>query len=107
MKLAVVIRLCAVLVIECVHAEAETIPRTYDESGEAFRDAGHELSDGFRGVGRGVKDTFTGQRSGDDYRKGKAIGTGFKDIGRGIAGGARATGRGIKRAFQGGHEKPD
>lgn len=113
MKRAAVIAL-GVLLLSTAPAQAErsgqargSVPNTYDGAGDAFRDGGHELGDGFRGVGLGVRDTFTGRRSGDDYRKGKAIGTGFKDIGRGIAGGAWATGRAIKRAFRGGREERD
>lgn len=110
MKLAVLIAL-GLLLVGTAPAQAErsrhaqgSVPNTYDGSGDAFRDGGHELGDGFRGIGLGIRDTFTGRRSGDDYRQGKAIGTGFKDIGRGIAGGAWATGRAIKRAFRGGRE---
>jgi hypothetical protein len=111
MKLAAVIILGGVLLIGDAPAQAEpsrsargSVPNTYDGAGDAFTEGGHELGDGFRGIGLGLRDTFTGRRSGEDYRHGKAIGTGFKDIGRGIAGGAWATGRGIKRAFRGGRE---
>lgn len=75
-----------------------TVPRTYDGAGGAFKTGGRELGEGFRGVGRGIKDTFTGRPSAGDYREGKNIGTGFRDLGRGIAGGARATGRTIKQS---------
>ena len=80
---------------------SETVPRTYDGAGGAFRSGGKKLGEGFRGVGRGIRDTFTGRPSAGDYREGKNIGTGFKDLGRGIAGGARATGRTIKQGVQG------
>lgn len=114
MKLAAVVALGGLLLVAKAPAHAEqsrsretheTIPHTYDGAGDAFRDGGHELGDGFRGFGLGVRDTFTGRRSSDDYRKSKAVGTGFKDIGRGIAGGARAVGHGIKRTFQGGNDQ--
>jgi hypothetical protein len=110
MKFAAVIVLGGMLLIGGAPAQAERrparggVPNTYDGAGDAFREGGHDLGDGFRGIGLGLRDTFTGRRSGEDYRQGKAIGTGFKDIGRGIAGGAWATGRSIKRAFRGGRE---
>jgi hypothetical protein len=114
MKLAAIIVLGGMLLVGPRPARADrarqahrSIPNTYDGAGHSFRDGGHELGDGFRGLGLGLKDTFTGQRSGDDYRKGKAIGSGFRDIGRGIAGGTWATGRAIKRAFRGGQEEHD
>ena len=114
MKLAAVIVLGGMLVIGDAAAQAEAsrparggVPNTYGGAGDAFRDGGHELGNGFRGIGLGLRDTFTGRRSGDDYRQGKTIGTGFKDIGRGIAGSAWATGRSIKRAFRGGRESRD
>ena len=81
--------------------EHETVPRTFSGSGDAFRDGGRQLGQGFRGIGRGVRDTFTGRTSGEDYREGAKIGTGFKNFGLGIAGGGRAIGRGFKRAFTG------
>ena len=80
---------------------SEAVPRTYDGAGGAFKSGGKELGEGFRGVGRGIKDTFTGRASAGDYREGKNIGTGFKDLGRGVAGGARATGRTIKQSVKG------
>ena len=80
---------------------SEAVPRTYDGAGGAFKSGGKELRDGFRGVGRGIRDTFTGRPSAGDYREGKNIGTGFKDLGRGVAGGARATGRTIKQGVKG------
>ena len=110
MKLVALIALGGVLLIgSAVQAQSSrpargSVPNTYDGAGDAFREGGHELGDGFGGIGLGVKDTFTGQRSGEHYRQGKGIGTGFKDIGRGVAGGAWATGRSIKRVFREGHE---
>ncbi len=77
----------------------ETVPRTFGGAGDAFRSGGRELGSGFRGVGRGVKDTFTGQPASADYKDGRGIGTGFKDIGRGIAGSGRAFGRAVRHAF--------
>ena len=86
----------------CAAAYAEeTIPKTYDGAGGAFKDGGHELGDGFRGVGRGIKNTFTGKPSKEEYKKGKSIGSGLKDVGRGVAGGGRAVGHSVKGAVTG------
>ncbi len=111
MNLAVVMALFGVLVAGSTRAEEppsasahETVPRTFDRAGAAFKRGGQEIGDGFRGIGRGLKGTFTGQRSADDYRKGKRIGTGFADLGRGVAGSARALGREIKKSVKGGGE---
>ena len=100
--LLAVAMLAPIVALSADYAQAETVPRTYDGAGDAFRQGGKEVGEGFRGVGRGVKDTFTGRRSAEDYRQGKKIGTGVTDIGRGLAGGARATGREIKRGVTGG-----
>ena len=93
--------LAAMVALAADRTPAETIPRTYDGSGDAFRKGGREVGEGFRGIGRGVKDTFTGRRSTEDYKQGAKIGIGVKDIGRGIAGGGRATGREIKKGVTG------
>ena len=85
----------------------ETVPKTFDGAGDAFKEGGKELGEGFRGIGRGIKHTFTGRPAAQEYKRSKAIGTGFKDIGRGVAGGARAVGRGIKRSFTGEGEESD
>ena len=83
----------------------ESVPRTYNGSGEAFREGGRELGEGFRGLGRGIRDTFTGQDSRENYKETKNIGEGFKDIGRGVAGGARATGEKVGDAAEGEAQK--
>lgn len=81
-------------------APENEVPKTFDGSGEAFREGGKELGEGFRGVGRGIKDTFTGKEAKDDYKEGKKIGEGFKDIGLGTAGGGRAVGRSVKKGVE-------
>ena len=83
----------------------ESVPSTYDGSGQAFREGGRELGEGFRGLGRGIRDTFTGQDSRENYKETKNIGEGFKDIGRGVAGGARATGDKVGDAAEGEAQK--
>ena len=83
----------------------ESVPRTYNGSGQAFREGGRELGEGFRGLGRGIRDTFTGQDSRENYKETKNIGEGFKDIGRGVAGGARATGEKVENAAEGEAQK--
>lgn len=98
--------LCGLLVCLVVGAWqsdscAETVPRTFDGAGEAFKEGGRDLGRGFRGLGRGIGDTFTGKPAREDYRDSRNIGTGFKNFGLGIAGGGRAVGRGFKRAFTG------
>ena len=100
--LLVLVTLAPIVALSADSAPAETVPRTYDGAGDAFRQGGREVAEGFRGIGRGVKDTVTGRRSAHDYRQGRKIGTGVKDIGRGLAGGARATGREIKKGVTGG-----
>lgn len=83
----------------------ESVPRTYSGSGEAFKEGGREIGEGFRSFGRGVRDTFTGQESKENYKNTKSIGEGFKDIGRGVAGGARATGETVENAVEGEAQK--
>jgi hypothetical protein len=79
----------------------ESVPKTFEGAGGAFREGGHEIGAGFRSMGRGIAATFTGRRASDHYRESKQIGTGFVDIGRGVAGGARAVGRAIKQGVSG------
>lgn len=81
-------------------APENQVPKTFEGSGEAFREGGEELGEGFRAVGRGVKKTFTGEAAKEEYQKGEKIGEGFKDIGLGVAGGGRAVGRSIKKGVE-------
>ena len=81
------------------------VPKTFDGSNEAFREGGKELGEGFRGVGRGIKNTFTGKESKQEYKKGAQIGEGFKDIGLGVAGGGRAVGRSVKKGVEANEEQ--
>lgn len=86
------------------------VPKTFEGSGEAFREGGREIGEGFRAVGRGIKKTFTGQAAKDDYKDGKKIGEGFKDIGLGTAGSGRAVGRSVKKGVEANEahgEQPD
>ena len=108
-KLPVIIATCGVLLASLAAAEEPhgdvprgTVPRTFDGAGEAFKEGGREIGYGFRGIGRGLKNTFTGRSSAADYRESKEILTGFKDVGRGIAGGARAVGGAVKRGIEDG-----
>jgi len=103
MKRVAVIVLCgALLGVPAARGEesSEAVPKTYQGAGGAFKEGGKEIGEGFRGIGRGIKDTFTGKSSAEDYKQGKNIGTGFKDLGRGVAGGARATGRTVKKGVK-------
>jgi hypothetical protein len=77
------------------------VPTTVEGGSKTFKEGGQEIGEGFRGVGRGVKKVFTGQRSREDFEEGKKIGTGFRDIGRGTAGVARGVGRDVKKGFKG------
>jgi hypothetical protein len=104
---AAVVSLCAILVAGNVLAaegssksSEEVVPRTFNGAGQAFREGGRQIGAGFRALGRGVRDTFTGKRSADDYRGSKQIGSGFKDVGRGVAGEGRAVGRAIKQGVR-------
>lgn len=76
------------------------VPKTFDGAGEAYREGGRELGEGFRGIGRGIKKTFKGEAAKEDYKEGRQIGEGFKDIGLGTAGGGRAVGRSIKKGVE-------
>jgi hypothetical protein len=89
----------ALLAVVSVAEEApeNTVPKTFEGSGDAFREGGKELGEGFRGVGRGIKKTFKGEAAKEEYKKGAKIGEGFKDIGLGTAGGGRAVGRSVKK----------
>lgn len=85
----------------------EAVPRTYDGAGEAFKEGGKEIGEGFESLGKGLKGTFTGEAAKEDYKDTKSIGEGFKDIGRGTAGGARATGDAIVDGVTGDEVPPE
>ena len=87
--------------VAAAEESGETVPKTYQGSGDAFKEGGRELGEGFKSLGRGIRDTFTGREARDDYQNTKSIGEGAKDIGRGVAGGARATGETVKDAVDG------
>jgi hypothetical protein len=100
---ALMVATFGMLLVSSVAAEesGESVPKTYDGSGDAFKEGGREIGEGFKSLGRGVRDTFTGQEAKEDYKNTKSIGEGAKDIGRGVAGGARATGETVKDAVDG------
>ncbi len=77
------------------------VPTTIEGGSQVLKEGGHEIGEGFRGIGRGVKDAVKGERSKEDFEEGAKIGTGFKDLGLGTAGVARGTGRRIKKGFKG------
>ncbi len=85
----------------------EAVPKTYDGANDAFKEGGQEIGAGFKSLGRGLKQTFTGEAAKEEYKETKSIGEGFKDIGRGVAGGARATGEEIKDGVDGNEEAAD
>lgn len=98
-----IMMICAALFASVAAAEEapeNEVPKTFEGSGEAFREGGKEIGEGFRSVGRGIKKTFTGQAAEKDYKNGRKIGEGFKDIGLGAAGGGRAVGRSIKKGVE-------
>lgn len=73
-----------------------------------MKEGGKEIGDGFKGIGRGIRDVFTGKASKDDFKEGKKIGTGTVDVGRGVGGVGRGTGREVKKGFKGdGAEAPE
>ena len=85
MQRIVMIVFCAALCAVIANAEEapeNEVPKTFEGSGEAFREGGKELGEGFRGIGRGIKKTFTGEAAKEEYQEGgKDIGEGFKDVG--------------------------
>lgn len=81
-------------------APENTVPKTFDGSNESFKEGGREIGEGFRGVGRGIKKTFTGKEAREDYQEAEKIGDGFKDIGLGVAGSGRAVGRSVKKGVE-------
>ena len=81
-------------------AAEEVVPKTFHGAGGAFKEGGRQIGEGFRGIGRGLKKTFTGERAKEDYQEAEKIGTGARDVGRGTAGGGRAVGRGLKEGFK-------
>ncbi len=76
------------------------VPTTVVGGSPKFKNGGKEMGAGFGGIGRGIKDVFTGRRSKEDFKQGKKIGTGAADVGKGVAGVARGVGRGIKNGFK-------
>lgn len=78
-------------------ARENRVPKTFDGTNESFKEGGRELGEGFRGIGRGIKKTFTGKEAREEYQEAEKIGEGFKDIGLGVAGGGRAVGRSVKK----------
>ena len=78
-----------------------TVPATIEGGTQVLKDGGREIGEGFRGIGRGVKDTVKGERSKEDFEEAGKIGTGVKDLGRGTAGVALGTGRRVKQGFKG------
>lgn len=77
----------------------EAVPTTVEGGAGQIKQGGQEVGEGFRGVGRGIKKTFTGERSKEDYEEGSKIGTGFADMGKGVAGVGRGVGRDVKKGF--------
>lgn len=103
MQRIVLVVICAALFAGVSAAEEppeNEVPKTFEGSGEAFREGGKEIGEGFRGVGRGIKKTFTGEAAKEDYKEGQKIGEGFKDVGLGTAGGGRAVGRSVKKGVE-------
>ncbi len=76
------------------------VPATVEGGSHTFKNGGKEMGAGFGGIGRGIKDVFTGRRSKEDFKQGKKIGTGAADVGKGVAGIGRGVGRGIKNGFK-------
>lgn len=77
------------------------VPTTIEGGTHVLKEGGQEIGEGFRGIGRGVKDAVKGERSKEDFEEAGKIGTGVKDLGLGTAGVARGTGRRIKKGFKG------
>jgi hypothetical protein len=96
----VLIAACAALLGAVAVAGEDDVPKTYEGSGDAFREGGEELGEGFRSLGRGIQKTFKGEAAKKEYENTEKIGEGFKDVGRGVAGGGRATGRGLQKGFE-------
>jgi hypothetical protein len=80
----------------------ETVPKTVHGGNQRIKSGGKEIGEGFRGIGRGIKKTFTGESSKEDYSEGgKQLGAGFKDLGTGTAGVGRGVGTSVGHAFTG------
>jgi hypothetical protein len=80
----------------------ETVPKTVHGGNQKIKSGGKEIGEGFRGIGRGIKKTFTGESSKQDYSEGgKQLGEGFKDLGTGTAGVGRGVGTSVGHAFTG------
>ena len=79
----------------------ETVPKTVEGGSQKFKAGGKEMGEGFRAIGRGIKDVFTGKESKKDFKGAAKIGDGGRDVGLGTAGIGRGVGRGIKKGFKG------
>jgi hypothetical protein len=87
-----------------LRAEDAAVPATVEGGAAKIKQGGQEVGSGFRGVGRGIKKTFTGERSKEDFKEGKKIGTGVVDMGKGVGGVGRGVGRDVKEGFTDGAE---
>lgn len=93
----------SVLLADRVGAE-DSVPTTVDGGAAKVKQGGQEIGAGFTGIGRGIANMFTGERSKDEFKKAGSIGTGFKDLGLGTAGVGRGVGRGVRDGFTGDSE---
>lgn len=104
MKRVYGVLLSLVLLAAGVRAD-ETVPRTVEGGSAKVKSGGNEIGEGFRSLGRGIKKTFTGQESKQDYKGAAKIGEGFRDLGTGTAGVGRGVGLEVKKAFTGREDK--
>jgi hypothetical protein len=79
----------------------ETVPATTAGGSHKIKEGGKEIGAGFRAIGRGIKDVFTGEKSKDDFKEAAKIGEGARDVGVGTAGVGRGVGRDVKKGFEG------
>ncbi len=93
------IALAILLSVSTARAEDETVPSTVEGGSRTFTEGGQQIGEGFRGIGRGIKKMFTGERSKEEFKEGAKIGTGFRDVGIGTAGVGRGVGREVKEGF--------
>ncbi|HVM95826.1 MAG TPA: hypothetical protein VMT89_05525 [Candidatus Acidoferrales bacterium] len=82
-------------------ADDDVVPKTVEGGSAKVKHGGHEIGEGFSGIGHGIKDVFTGEESKGDFKKAAKIGEGFKDVGVGTAGVGRGVGRGIRKGVKG------
>lgn len=80
-------------------ADDDSVPTTVEGGAHKMKEGGKDVGEGFRGIGRGIKDVFTGESSKENFKEGKKIGTGFADMGKGVGGVGRGAGRDIKEGF--------